>query len=226
MKPPTSYGTITGVCPVQFVVTSVVPGGQDFYNETYVQCTPTQLAGIAHHGWDNFVYELANQGNPQDTASVSVTFAGEYDDGGTGAACINATLGHTVPCFAGDFGALYWTSDPTLASGWSTVGATPAVKTGWLGIYAPHGHPLWDEQGTTLSTSTFNVTVPANGVIYLSVAALFDAQVGLALDKVCGENTPHLTYDGSEVGKDIFVPGTSYGDDPYSPGAVAISIDF
>jgi hypothetical protein len=77
-----------------------------------------------------------------------------------------------------------------------------------------------------LSTATFNVTVPANGVIFLGVADLFDAQVGLALDKVCGENTPHLAYDGCEVGTDVFVPGTSFEDDPYSPGAVAISIDF
>jgi hypothetical protein len=214
------------VCPVSFEVTSVVDEESDYNNETYVQCAPTQQAGIAHHGWDNYVYELNNLGNPAETGSVSLTFAGDHDAGGTGAACYNATLGHNVPCYAGDYGALYGTSDPTLASGWSTVGTTPAVKTGWFGVYAPLGHPLWNEEGTTLSTGTFNVTVPANGVIFLGVADLFDAQVGLALDRACGENTPQLTFDGCEVGTQIFVPGTSFKDNPYSPGAVAISIDF
>ena len=191
MKPPTSSGTTTGVCPVRFVATSVVDATQDFYNETYVQCAPTQQAGIAHHGWDNFVYVLDNTGNPGSSASVSLTFAGDYDGGGTGATCLNATLGHDVPCFAGDYGALYVTSDPTLASGWSLVGTTPAVETGSSGIYAPQGHPLWDEQGTALSTGTFDLTVPANGVIYLGVADSSTPRSGLPWTRPAARTRPN-----------------------------------
>jgi len=155
--------------------------------------TKTPSGSVPLHSWDSNVFSITNPTGFN--LPVSVTILDGF--------------------YVSDYYALWKTTDGSLATGWSQILSTPQVHTDST-LVAPAYVALWDGTGSTYSTKTGKVVVPAGSTLYLRVNdPLFSTMVS-KLDKPCGTTADTLLSSGCSV-PGIFV-GTFY-----SPAGFTIS---
>jgi hypothetical protein len=114
----------------------------------------------------------------------------------TGPATITVNI--TDCCRVGDFFTLYATTDSSLVSGWFKVGITPQVHSG-PELVAPTYDSLWDGTGTTYSSKTFAIAVPAGVTYFFRVNNALFHLMGNLLVGPCSTTTHHLLRHGCSV---------------------------
>ena len=185
---------ITSSCTATMVA---VPGPGSSGDSADYHClmvaTKTPSGSVPLHSWDPNVYSITNPTGFNLPVSVNM---------------LDLFL-------VSDYYALWKTTDGSLATGWSQTMSTPQVHTD-KSLVAPGFVALWDGTGTTHSTKTGKLVVPAGTTLYLRVNDPLFSAMANKLDKPCGTTADTLLTSGCSV-PGIFV------DSGYSPALFTIS---
>ncbi len=155
---------------------------------------PSSFGGLA----DYECVMLAGKAGGGDVPAHSWDEAGVYSISNQGPWAIAVSASITDCCLVGDHYSLYKTTDSTLNTGWSRIMSTPQVATGPQ-LVAPTFNPLWNGNGTTYSTKTATIIIPAGSTVFLRVNDDLFTQMGSSLDSACSTDTESLVTAGCSV---------------------------
>jgi hypothetical protein len=105
----------------------------------------------------------------------------------------------------GNYYSFWETSHIYLTKGWDFIGNTPQVTTGYA-LVAPSYDRFWTGSGTTSSSGTFVVTIPAGVYEYFEIHDDLWTQMAGKLDSPCHMEAEHMLLDGCSV-PGVFVSG-------------------